>query len=83
MMATEDIWTSLSGISGSISLASWIVVLMPQLIENYRTKSSPPRPSPSALWLIICVAVTHWRLTLSSFGSLAMYFRSSGIITFV
>jgi hypothetical protein len=44
MQTTEDIWTSLSGISGSISLASWIVVLMPQLIENYRTKSSLPFP---------------------------------------
>jgi len=42
--AAEDIWTTLSGISGSISLASWIVVLMPQLIENYRTKSSVPPP---------------------------------------
>jgi len=39
MMMSEDIWTALSGICGSISLASWIVVLMPQLIENYRTKS--------------------------------------------
>jgi len=39
MAVTEDLWTALSGISGSISLASWIVVLMPQLIENYRTKS--------------------------------------------
>jgi hypothetical protein len=39
LIMEEDIWTSLSGIAGSISLASWIVVLMPQLIENYRTKS--------------------------------------------
>jgi len=38
-MIAEDLRTALSGISGSISLASWIVVLMPQLIENYRTKS--------------------------------------------
>ena len=37
-MLTDDLRTALSGISGSISLASWIVVLMPQLIENYRTK---------------------------------------------
>jgi hypothetical protein len=47
MAGAEDIWTTLSGIAGSISLASWIVVLMPQLIENYRTKSSvPPSISP-------------------------------------
>ena len=39
MMLEQDIWTALSGISGSISLASWLVVLMPQLIENYKTKS--------------------------------------------
>jgi hypothetical protein len=41
-MVTEDIGTALSGISGSVSLASWLVVLMPQLIENYRTKSYFP-----------------------------------------
>jgi len=34
-----NVWTALSGICGSISLASWIVVLLPQLIENYRTHS--------------------------------------------
>jgi hypothetical protein len=39
MMTGQDLWTALSGICGSVSLASWIVVLMPQLIENYRTKS--------------------------------------------
>jgi len=38
-MAGEDAMTALSGICGSVSLASWIVVLMPQLIENYHTKS--------------------------------------------
>jgi solute carrier family 66 (lysosomal lysine-arginine transporter), member 1 len=39
VMMVQDLWTALSGICGSVSLASWIVVLMPQLIENYRTKS--------------------------------------------
>ncbi|KAK4949205.1 hypothetical protein LTR28_007282 [Elasticomyces elasticus] len=31
---------SLSGISGSISLACWIFLLVPQLLENYRTSSA-------------------------------------------
>ena len=30
----------ISGISGSISLACWVFVLLPQLLENYLSKSA-------------------------------------------
>jgi len=74
-MIKEDIWTSLSGITGSISLASWIVVLMPQLIENYRTKSYiSPSITPTAYYFLL--VATHWRLISSSSGLLEMHFHS-------
>ena len=31
---------ALSGISGSVSLACWLFVLVPQLLENYMSKSA-------------------------------------------
>ena len=31
---------ALSGIAGSISIACWIVVFSPQIVENYRRKST-------------------------------------------
>ena len=41
-MAVHDISTNeaLSGIFGSISIASWICLLIPQLLTNYKTKSA-------------------------------------------
>lgn len=37
MLPTHEI---LSGISGSVSLACWLFVLVPQLLENYMSKSA-------------------------------------------
>lgn len=37
MLHTHEI---LSGISGSVSLACWLFVLVPQLLENYMSKSA-------------------------------------------
>ncbi|KTW31191.1 uncharacterized protein T551_01264 [Pneumocystis jirovecii RU7] len=43
----------LSGIFGSISLASWIITVYPQLIENYRRKSGDSISLPFLfLWLV-------------------------------
>ncbi|KAI4282972.1 MAG: hypothetical protein L6R38_002539 [Xanthoria sp. 2 TBL-2021] len=35
-----SVWEALSGILGSISLVSWILVLVPQLAENYKAKNA-------------------------------------------
>ena len=75
MSVTEDLWTSLSGISGSISLASWIVVLMPQLIENYHTKSYV---SHRGSWKADFAEATPLRSTSSSSGSLEIHAHSLG-----
>ncbi|BFZ61921.1 hypothetical protein YB2330_002999 [Saitoella coloradoensis] len=39
-MAVSELRQELSGVSGSISLACWLVVLLPQLYENYRLHSA-------------------------------------------
>lgn len=40
LKATSSVRTSISGIMGSTSLACWIVLLMPQLIEQWRLESA-------------------------------------------
>jgi uncharacterized protein with PQ loop repeat len=77
-MLQDNIWTSLSGISGSISLASWIVVLLPQLIENYRTKSYHAISERMLIGLVEMLFPS----TLSLFGSSATHSHSLGTFSF-
>ena len=52
---------ALSGISGSVSLACWLFVLLPQLLVNYTSKSAD---GISLAFLIV------WSVTLPNHSSL-------------
>jgi uncharacterized protein with PQ loop repeat len=54
---------AISGILGSISIACWVVVFSPQIIENYSKKSAD---GLSIEFIIIWLGKVHFRWLLSA-----------------
>lgn len=69
---------TISGISGSISLASWILLLVPQLIENFRNGNAEGISTAFLLtWLIGDIANlvgSIWANLLPTVIALALYY---------
>ncbi|KAF8421925.1 vacuolar membrane PQ loop repeat protein [Tirmania nivea] len=69
---------ALSGISGSISLASWILLLVPQLIENFRNGNAEGISTAFLLtWLVGDIANlvgSIWANLLPTVVTLALYY---------
>jgi len=69
---------ALSGIMGSISLVSWIFLLVPQVIENYKNGSAQGVSLAFvAIWLLGDIANligALWGHLLSTIIALAIYF---------
>ncbi|RPB07060.1 PQ-loop-domain-containing protein [Morchella conica CCBAS932] len=81
---TLTIREALSGISGTISLVSWIVLLVPQILENYKNQSGDGVSTAFLLvWLFGDIANLAGALKsdlLSTVITLAIYFCLADII---
>ncbi|KAK7191056.1 hypothetical protein DPSP01_007773 [Paraphaeosphaeria sporulosa] len=75
---------ALSGVFGSISLASWIFLLVPQLIENYRQSSADGISLAFlAVWFIGDVtnlAGALWAQLVPTVSALAVYFCFADLV---
>ncbi|KAF2441404.1 PQ-loop-domain-containing protein [Karstenula rhodostoma CBS 690.94] len=75
---------ALSGVFGSVSLASWIFLLVPQLIENYRQSSADGISLAFlAVWFIGDVtnlAGALWAQLVPTVSALAVYFCFADLV---